>query len=62
LDNAISAVYNFFDPDEPRSSLGTFGILAEIEYARRCGLRWVYLGYWLPGYPGMDYKTRFQPA
>jgi arginine-tRNA-protein transferase len=61
LDNAISAVYNFFDPDEPRSSLGTFGILAEIEYARRCGLRWVYLGYWLPGYPGMDYKTRFQP-
>ena len=61
LDNALSAVYTFFDPDVPKLSLGTFGILSEIEYARRNGLSYVYLGYWLPGYPGMDYKTRFQP-
>ena len=61
LDGAISAVYTFYDPDEPKLSLGTFGILREIEYARENGLRYVYLGYWLPGYPGMDYKTRFQP-
>ena len=61
LDNALSAVYTFFDPDVPKLSLGTFGILSEIEYARRNGLSYVYLGYWLPGYSGMDYKTRFQP-
>ena len=61
LDEALSAVYTFFDPDVPKLSLGTFGILSEIEYARRSGLRYVYLGYWLPGYPGMDYKKRFQP-
>ena len=53
LDNALSAVYTFFDPDVPKLSLGTFGILSEIEYARRNGLSYVYLG--------MDYKTRFQP-
>lgn len=61
LDKALSAVYTFFDPDVPKLSLGTFGILSEIEYARRNGLRHVYLGYWLPDYPGMDYKKRFQP-
>lgn len=61
LDDAISAVYNFYNPDEPKLSLGTYGILREIEYARANGLSYVYLGYWLPGYPGMDYKTRFQP-
>lgn len=61
LDDAISAVYTFFDPDVPKLSLGTFGILSEIEYARQNGLSYVYLGYWLPSFPGMDYKKRFNP-
>lgn len=61
LDDAISAVYTFYDPDVPKLSLGTFGILSEIEYAQQHGLRFVYLGYWLPDYPNMDYKKRFQP-
>ena len=61
LQNGISAVYNFFEPDCPKLSLGTFGIVSEIEFVRRAGLRYVYLGYWLPGYPGMDYKTHYQP-
>ena len=61
LKDGLSAVYNFFDPDFPKLSLGTFGIVSEIEFAKRLGLRYVYLGYWLPGYPGMDYKTHYQP-
>ena len=61
LDDALSAVYTFYDPDAPKLSLGTFGILSEIEYAQQNGLRYVYLGYWLPDYPNMDYKKRFQP-
>ena len=56
LDDALSAVYTFYDPDAPKLSLGTFGILSEIEYAQQNGLRYVYLGYWLPDYPNMDYK------
>lgn len=61
LDNAISAVYNFFDPDYEKQSLGTFGILSEILFAKRMNLSYVYLGYWLRDYPGMDYKRRFAP-
>lgn len=59
--DGISAVYTFYDPDAPALSLGTYGILSEIEYAKANHLRHLYLGYWLPAYPGMDYKTRFQP-
>jgi len=57
----LSAVYTFFEPDEPGRSLGTFAILQQIELARRNRLAWLYLGYRIAGHPKMDYKTRFAP-
>jgi arginine-tRNA-protein transferase len=59
--NGLSAVYTFFDPDEHARSLGTFAILQQIALARRRGLPWVYLGFWIEGHPKMDYKRRFRP-
>jgi leucyl-tRNA---protein transferase len=57
----ISAVYTFYDPDEQVRSLGTFAILQQIELAKRRGIPWVYLGFWIEGHPKMDYKRRFKP-
>ncbi|RDS86743.1 arginyltransferase [Dyella psychrodurans] len=57
----ISAVYTFYDPDEQQRGLGTFAILQQVEMARRNGIPWVYLGFWIDGHPKMDYKRRFQP-
>jgi leucyl-tRNA---protein transferase len=57
----ISAVYTFYDPDETQRGLGTFAILQQVEMARRNGIPWVYLGFWIEGHPKMDYKRRFQP-
>lgn len=57
----ISAVYTFYDPDEQVRSLGTFAILQQIELAKRRGIPWVYLGFWIEGHPKMDYKRRFRP-
>jgi arginyl-tRNA--protein-N-Asp/Glu arginylyltransferase len=54
-------VYSFFDPDILGRSLGTFMILDHIERARRMGLPYVYLGYWVRGSQKMDYKGRFLP-
>ncbi|TCV91313.1 arginine-tRNA-protein transferase [Luteibacter rhizovicinus] len=54
-----SAVYTFFDPDESPRSLGTFGILQQIELAKRRGIPFLYLGFWIEGHPKMDYKSRF---
>ncbi|TAL84901.1 MAG: arginyltransferase, partial [Rhodanobacter sp.] len=58
---SISAVYTFYDPDETACSLGTFAILQQVELARRRGVPWVYLGFWIDGHPKMDYKRRFRP-
>lgn len=57
----LSAVYTFFEPDEAGRGLGNFCVLKQIERARAWGLRHLYLGYWVPGSPKMDYKRGFQP-
>jgi arginine-tRNA-protein transferase len=59
LDDGVSLVYSFYDPDRPQSSLGTHIILDHIEIAREAGLPFVYLGYWVPGSPKMGYKANF---
>ncbi|MGH8120046.1 MAG: arginyltransferase, partial [Gammaproteobacteria bacterium] len=61
LDHGLSAVYTFYDPDETRRSLGTFSILYEINEARRRGLDWLYLGYWIKDCHKMNYKNDFKP-
>ncbi|MCO8144527.1 arginyltransferase [Rhodovulum tesquicola] len=59
LDDGLSMVYSFYDPDRARSSLGSYIILDHIEIAREAGLPYVYLGYWVPGSPKMGYKSNF---
>ncbi|MDJ0932275.1 arginyltransferase [Breoghania sp.] len=61
LSDGLSMVYSFFDPDIRHVSFGTYLILDHIERARKMGLPYVYLGYWVPGSKKMEYKTRFQP-
>jgi leucyl-tRNA---protein transferase len=61
LSNGLSMVYSFFDCEQSNRSLGTWMILEHVERARRMGLPYVYLGYWVKGSPKMEYKIRFQP-
>lgn len=61
LGDGLSMVYSFFDPGYSDRSLGTFMILDHIHRARRLGLPYVYLGYWVEGSPKMHYKERFRP-
>jgi arginine-tRNA-protein transferase len=60
LNDGISAVYTFFDPQET-TGLGTFCILWQIEQARQLGLNYLYMGYWIEQSPKMDYKALFNP-
>ncbi|MEO0694190.1 MAG: arginyltransferase, partial [Pseudomonadota bacterium] len=59
LDDGLSMVYSFYDPDLAAQSLGTYVILDHIRIAREAGLPYVYLGYWVPGSPKMGYKAKF---
>ncbi len=61
LNDGLSMVYSVFDPELEGRSLGTFMVLDHIARARRLGLPYVYLGYWVEGSPKMDYKARFLP-
>ena len=59
LDDGLSMVYSFFEPDLAANSIGTYLILDHIAVAREAGLPYVYLGYWVPGSRKMGYKARF---
>ena len=61
LDDGLSAVYSYFDPDQARHSLGTFLVMALVDEGRRLALPHVYLGYWIAESPKMAYKARFHP-
>lgn len=61
LEDGLSAVYTFYDPDQMARSLGVYAILWHIEHARDIGADYVYLGYWIPGSPKMSYKSQYRP-
>lgn len=61
LENALSAVYTFFDPALSQRSLGVFSVLAQIEQTREKNLPYLYLGYWVKQCSKMNYKIRYRP-
>lgn len=61
IDNALLAVYTFFDPSYMKRSLGVFCILKQIEKAQREKLDYLYLGYWVSQSRKMRYKAEYRP-
>ena len=62
LNNGLSAIYTFFDPDEDARALGVLAILWLIGETKRLGLEHLYLGYWIKDCQKMNYKVDYKPT
>ncbi|MCK0152403.1 arginyltransferase [Alcanivorax sp. S6407] len=61
LEDGLSAVYTFFDPNRHERSLGVMALIWQIEQCQRLNLPYLYLGYWIDQCQKMRYKNEYQP-
>jgi leucyl-tRNA---protein transferase len=61
LDNALSAVYTFFEPKFSAYSPGVHAVLWQIEWAKQLQKEFLYLGFWIKRCKKMSYKNEYQP-
>lgn len=59
---SLSSVYTYFEPAEAKRSLGVYSGLWEIEYGRRLGIPYYYLGFYVARCRKMNYKKRYRPC
>jgi arginine-tRNA-protein transferase len=60
-DDALSAVYFYWDPRFAWLSPGTYSILKQLELCQELGLDYLYLGLYIADCAAMAYKGRFLP-
>jgi len=61
IDDGISSIYFFYDPEYSSYSLGKLSIYHEILIAKKLGLKWLYMGYFVEECPSLNYKKNYKP-
>lgn len=61
INDGISSIYFFYDPDFAHLSLGRFSLYQQILIAQNYKLQWIYLGYYVKDCPSLSYKADYKP-
>lgn len=61
LEDGISSIYFYYDPDYEKYSLGKLSLLLQIKYAKKHHKKWIYLGYYVKECPSLSYKAEYKP-
>jgi len=61
LDDGISSIYFYYDPDYSHFSLGKLSLLQQISLAKETNKKWIYLGYYVEECPSLNYKAKYKP-
>ena len=61
LDNGVSSIYFYYDPDYSHLSLGKYSLYKQILFAKSNHYDWIYLGYYVKECQSLSYKDQFKP-
>ena len=61
LEDGISSIYFYYDPDYCKYSIGKLSLYNQIKYAKRNSKKWIYLGYYVKECPSLSYKAEYKP-
>lgn len=61
LEDGISSIYFYYDPQYASFSLGKLSLYHQIEYAKEHAKKWIYLGYYVEDCPSLSYKAEYKP-
>jgi arginine-tRNA-protein transferase len=61
LEDGISSIYFYYDPDYTKYSLGKLSLYNQILYAQNTNKSWIYLGYYVKECPSLSYKSHYKP-
>ena len=61
VEDGLSSIYCFYDPDYDKFSLGRYSLYQQILLTLHHNMRWVYLGYYVKDCPSLSYKANYKP-
>ena len=61
LEEGISSIYFYYNPEYSDLSLGKYSLYNQIKYASKMNKKWIYLGYYVEECPSLSYKSQYKP-
>jgi len=61
LEDGISSIYFYYDPEFSSYSLGKLSLYQQITFAKNNNKKWIYLGYYVQECPSLAYKAEYKP-